>query len=101
MARETKEIEITKTLILIVDDGSIEACETIEHEGKLWLVPNWYGNFDEGVEWPERIICLHGLPLSRPSPNYQDKADRELLIPLSRATLAGSTAQGLVVIEKP
>ncbi len=95
------EIEITKTLVLIADDGCLEACDTIEHEGKLWLVPNWHGNIDEGIEWPERIIGLHGLPTQRPGPTHLDKVDRELLIPLSRATLAGSTAQGLVVIEGP
>jgi hypothetical protein len=44
---------------------------------------------------------LHGLPMNPASLNYADQVDRELLIPLSRATLAGSTVQGLVVIEKP
>jgi hypothetical protein len=97
MAQEI--FSVTKTAVQIADDGQLGACDTIEHEGKLWLVPKWHGNFDEGIEWPERIICVHGLPMNPRSLNYD--ADRELLIPLSRATLDGSVTQGLVVIEKP
>lgn len=97
MAQEI--FRVTKTAFLVADDGSIEACDTIEHEGKLWLVPKWHGDFDKGIEWPERIICVHGLPMNPRSLNFD--ADRELLIPLSRATLDGSAAQGLFVIEGP
>lgn len=92
-------MKILKTLVMISDDGSIYTCDTIEHEGNLWLVPEWRADSATGIERPSRIIGLHGLPLQKPGPNYQ--GDFLLPIPLSRATLAGSTAQGLVVIEAP
>jgi hypothetical protein len=92
-------VKILKTLILMAEDGAILACDTIEHEGKLWLVPEWLEGPIAGTERPARIIGLHGLPLQKPSPNYQ--ADYSLPIPLSRDTLAGGTEQGLDVIEAP
>jgi hypothetical protein len=47
------------------------------------------------------MIGLHGLPMNRGSLNFAAVVDRELLIPLSRDTLQGGTAQGFVVIEAP
>jgi hypothetical protein len=94
-------VKITKTLIQIAEEGVILACDTVEHRGKLWLVPHWFVGPVEGSEQPMRIIYVHGLPMQKLDQEHQTVADRQLLIPLSRATLEGSTAQGLVVIEGP
>ena len=94
-------MKITKTLVQISDDGMLLACDTIEYEGKLWLVPDWLTGPVENSERPARIICVHGIPMNPKSLNYAGRADRELLIRLSRETLAGGTGQGLVVIEEP
>jgi hypothetical protein len=94
-------MKVFRTLIMLADTGELLACDTIEHEGKLWLVPEWNAGPIQGTERPARIICLHGLPTQRASPHRQDKVDMELLIPLSKATLAGGTAQGLDVREAP
>ena len=39
--------------------------DTIEYEGKFWLVPEW--NDTQDGEWtkPTRIICLEGLPFEK------------------------------------
>jgi hypothetical protein len=92
-------MKISKTLVQVSDDGSLLACDTIEHEGKLWLVIHWMKGQAEGTERPAYMICLHGVPMNQRSANYSAVADRELLIPLSRETLAGGTSQGLVVIN--
>jgi hypothetical protein len=45
-----------------VSDGEhVFPVETIEYEGKLWLVPEWLVNDHEGWRTPRRIICLAGL----------------------------------------
>jgi hypothetical protein len=91
-----------KTLIWIVEDGSIVACDTIRYQGKLWLVPEWLKDPATGIEHPARIICMDGLPLGKPPQRYASEADFHLLTRLSKNTLSGqSKAQGLVVVDRP
>ena len=45
-----------------VDDGTIYKMDTIEYEGKMWLVPEWLDNAAAGWRKPARIICLDLLP---------------------------------------
>jgi hypothetical protein len=94
-------MRIRKTLIKRSDDGAVLTCDTIEIQGKLWLVPRWLVGWAQGTERAERIICLRGLPLVKPGP--EDRVDFELTIPLSRDTLEGrpGTSQGLIVILEP
>jgi hypothetical protein len=93
--------KIFRTLVQQSDDGALYSVDTIEFEGKLWLVPEWLKGPAEGTETPARIICLYGLPTEKAHAPYQDAADQVLLIPLSKETLAGGTKQGLHVIERP
>lgn len=44
------------------DNGTILQCDTIEHEGKLWLVPEWLDEPARGVSKPRRIIRMDLLP---------------------------------------
>src|ERR1700730_6943792 len=93
-------MKILKTLVMREDDGALIAADTIEYEGKLWIVTEWLEGPTKGTEWPARIICLDGLPLGRPGPQYQ--MDYALQTPLSKAVLEGrAVAQGLVVIDRP
>lgn len=92
-------MDIIKIVFQLWDDGSILLGDAIQWSGKLWLVPEWIAGPLPKTEKPARIISLHGLVLQKPGPNYQ--ADYMLTIPLSKATLAGDTYQGLVVIEAP
>lgn len=94
-------MKVYKTIIQQSEDGALFACDTVEYQGKLWLVPEWIEGPSPGTEQPARLIGLPtGLPLSKPGPEY--KADYLLPIPLSKATLAGrAEAQGYTVIERP
>lgn len=62
-------MKIYKTLYAFTDAelGKIFKCDTIEFEGKFWLVPTWLENIAEGTIKPERIICLDYLPHKRTS----------------------------------
>lgn len=40
------------------DGGMIHKCDTIEHEGKLWLVPEWLDVPAQGVRKPRRMIRM-------------------------------------------
>jgi hypothetical protein len=93
-------VSVLITIVLCEEDGALLACDTIEHENKLWLVPEWIEGPIPGTESPSRIICLEGLALVKPDARYQ--ADWALQQPMSRAVLAGQKImQGVVVIEKP
>jgi len=56
--------------------------DTIEHEGKLWLVPSWTYNTNEGWKRPERIICLTQLPHKKVFPGDGVPADFVLEYPI-------------------
>jgi len=45
-----------------LDDGTIYKMDTIEYQGKMWLVPEWTVDRLEGLTRPTRIICLDLLP---------------------------------------
>lgn len=52
------------------ETGAIYQCDAIEHEGKLWLVPEWLDVPAQGVTKPRRIIRMDTLrhqPMSNPA----------------------------------
>lgn len=63
--------------------------DTIEYEGKFWLVPKWIYNTNEGWKQPERIICLAQLPYTKvPSENpISTEADFVLGYPIPISAL--------------
>lgn len=72
----------------------------IEHEGKSWLVPEWNRGPTQGTSCPARIVCLDGLPLSKPGTQYD--VDLALAVPLHRDILEGRrVSQSPLVIERP
>lgn len=93
---------ITRTLAIVVGELQPRVFDTIEHEGKLWLVPAWTRSPIPGTLRPLRIICLDGLPMQPPDTRKGPRDyDRVLTQPLDKDTLEGGTSQGLVVVEKP
>jgi hypothetical protein len=89
-----------ETLIQRADDGELLEADTIEYEGRLWIVPEWLAGPTKGTEMPARIICLDNLQTAKPGPRYW--ADLVLSIPLSKDFLEGrALIQGVAVIEKP
>src|SRR6266545_1129458 len=56
-------INIFKTGMYFSDvNAKIYRVDTIEHEGKLYIVPEWLDNPLAGWRTPARLICLDGLP---------------------------------------
>lgn len=47
---------------MLITDGQVAIMDVIKHDGRNWLVPNWYENKDEGWRTPERIVLLDFLP---------------------------------------
>lgn len=42
--------------VKVASGSTIFNCDCIEHEGKLWLVPNWLDAPAEGVSMPSRLV---------------------------------------------
>ena len=53
-------MKIRRTLVGFEGDSiqQLRRVDTIEHEGKTWLVPYWIDNLDKGTSRPERIVLL-------------------------------------------
>ena len=66
---------ILKTVVALEDgDGTIFHMDTIEYQGRFWLVPAWLEAPSEGWKMPVRIICLDPLPHQKfpPGSGYGD-----------------------------
>jgi len=80
-------VKIRKTIVGFDDSNSLLAVDTIEYEGKLWLVPKWLESPTEGWRQPAHIICLTTLP-------HEKWGDRFLLrCPMPRAVFDGRRQQ--------
>ena len=59
-------MQIYKTLVTFEDDGEdrgfVLTCDTIEHEGKFWLVGEWIESTDKKTRLPAIIVLLDNLP---------------------------------------
>jgi hypothetical protein len=53
-------MQIFKTFV--TTGGGIHKADTIRHDGKLWLVPNWLDTPDGKWTMPTRIIRMDTLP---------------------------------------
>jgi hypothetical protein len=96
-------MEMLKTM---VSSGEIASpMDTIEHEGKLWLVPEWKTSHDKGWRTPARIICLSDHHLQKLDPMLGLGADYGLIGSVPNTVLQGldprPEASGFVVIEAP
>lgn len=49
------------TLLVGLDDGTVQSYFGIEHEGKLWLVTSWLVDRASGDATPERMIRVDSL----------------------------------------
>ena len=99
------ELQIFRTMTGAGDDsGTIVIFDTISHEGKLWLVPEWSRPPDGEWITPKRIVCIDGLELQDMSDSDMP-ADYLLAYPVPKSVLDGEsdTAEGrkYVVVERP
>ena len=83
--------------------GEIYKADTIEHEGKMWLVPQWLEAPSEGWKIPERIVLLDSLPHQKTLGS--SFGDFVLNSPIPKAVFDGPIQQlqgsGFVVVERP
>ena len=96
-------MKIYKTVLSFTGDDSIRTCDTIEIDGKFWLVPMWIDNLAEGTRKPLRLICLDGLPYMKAGANFP--ADFVLTKPIPKCVLDGEipdeTSFEFVIVENP
>lgn len=78
-------MKIFKTMLSLEGEAIIYQIDTIEYEGKMWLVPRWLEASSEGWKRPERIICLDELRHQRGSSGIP--ADFILNDPIPRSVL--------------
>lgn len=84
---------------MVVFEEGIGEMDTVEYDGKLWLVPEWEADYDKGIEWPAFLVGLPsiGMPLQKLGQGHS--ADYSLPTRLSKDTLQGGTAQGFLVVK--
>ena len=93
---------ILQTAMFVSGEGKavIYLADTIEHEGKLWIVPTWLESPALPYKMPERIICLDNLPHQKGPPH-----DFVLNYPIPKDVLYGQVPTKLkdkyIVIMRP
>jgi hypothetical protein len=84
------------------DDGSQFICDTIQHDGKLWLAPEWVETA-YGYSRPARLIGLSGLKYR--SMPLRSEVDFVMEHPVPEAVLQGrvqgADAAPFVILENP
>jgi hypothetical protein len=95
-------MKIYRTMLGLDNGGGLFLMDTIEHEGALWLVPDWIVFHDEKVQKPRRIIRLDGLKYQK---TKFGKADYVLNDPLPSILIdpahRNQQLPGYVVKEAP
>lgn len=90
-----KIMQLLKSLVSVKDVGIVEI-DTIAHEGKLWLVPEWIDGYPStGFSTPARIIRIDLLPRS----GTPDRPVLDAQIP--QDVLDGKTTGRYEVVELP
>lgn len=94
-------LKILRTMLGSDDDGQILICDTIEHEGGLWLVPEWRINKTQRWRTPIRIILIDQLRHQRMRGSLSHrKADFLLTDTMPKSVLDGpSHSSGGVELE--
>jgi hypothetical protein len=84
-------------------DGSQLVCDTIQHEGKLWLAPAWLEEATKPYSRPVRLIGMSGLKYR--SMPMRSEVDFVMEHPVPEAVLEGRV-QGaqtapFIILERP
>lgn len=85
------------------DDGSRLVCDTIQHDGKLWLAPAWLEDPSRPYRRPARLIGMNGLkyhsmPLRSEVDFVMDHAVPDAVL---QGRVRDTLAAPFVVLERP
>ncbi len=97
------DTKIYQTLIYLEGGTGTFLVDTIEYDGKMWLVPRWLEAPSEGWKTPARIVLLDSLDHQEIPAG--DPADYLLKSPMPKDVFEGripKESEGeFVVIERP
>lgn len=91
-------VVILKTFVE-TDDNKLDICDTVEHEGDFWLVPEWIVPPDAEWKSPARMIRVTGL--LQQVTGLNPPVDYQLYKPIKRAVLDGLEDSNWTVLEEP
>jgi hypothetical protein len=99
--REKRDLmTVRKAIYQRQEDAQLFIGDVIEHQSKLWLVPEWLEGPKSGTLRPARIVCTDDFGLANAGQMYQ--CDYFLTVPLSRNILEGRAQFGCrASIEAP
>jgi hypothetical protein len=84
-------------------DGSNLVCDTIQHDGKLWLAPEWVEGASKAYSKPARLIGMSGLKYR--SMPMKSEVDFVMENPVPEEVLHGQVqgqqAAPFLVLESP
>lgn len=86
-------MKIFKTMGGIDDSNTVDIIDTIQYQGKLWLVPKWLDYPDLGVRKPARLIRIDSVPHQKLKPGSGYPADLLLSVPVPRSAVDGHSTQ--------
>ena len=85
------------------EDGSLRICDTIQHDGTLWLAPDWLEDASKPYSKPARLIGMSGLKYR--SMPLQGEVDFVVEDNIPAAVLEGRArgeqAAPFVILERP
>jgi hypothetical protein len=89
---------------MISDGSSVFPVDTIEHEGRLWIVLKWL--YPPSREWrePERIICISNLGVQDLRRMQNMPADFSVPVPLPKVLfdpIPKLPIEQYIVVEHP
>ena len=85
------------------DDGSHRVCDTIQHDGKLWLAPAWLDESAKAYRRPARLIGMNGLKY-RSMPmggNVDFVMEHPVPDAILQGRVQGAEAEPFTVLERP
>jgi hypothetical protein len=85
------------------EDGSQLVCDTIQHDGKLWLAPVWLEEASKPYSKPARLIGMSGLKYRSMPMNSEVDFVMEHPVPLAvlQGRVQAAQAAPFVILEQP
>jgi hypothetical protein len=96
-------MKIFRTALTFDDNSDLHFADSIEHEGQMWLVPEWVELPAEGWRTPRRLICLNTMPHERKEGDAG--GDLVVTLPIPKCVFNGEVPRDAkakyVMVERP